>query len=59
MTEDELRRKMTPIDKCDYCLELMIKIQRGELTGTVMSCHPLDEIAPEAIRKYIESTRVE
>lgn len=45
--------------QCNRCLQLVIKIRRGELKGIVTSCHPLDQIAEPAIAKYIESRRIE
>jgi len=40
---------------CPKCMDLIIKIRRGELTGTVLSCHPLDQIIDEDLAQYIES----
>ena len=40
---------------CPRCMDLVIKIRRGELTGTVLSCHPLDQILEPDLAKYIET----
>lgn len=44
--------------QCRRCLELCLKIKRGEITGVVMSCHPLDQIIDGDLAKYIESREV-
>jgi hypothetical protein len=43
---------------CHRCLDLVLKIRRGELTGVVLSCHPLDEIVDIDLAKYVESRKV-
>ena len=43
---------------CHRCLDLVLQIRRGELTGVVLSCHPLDEIVDADLAKYVESRRV-
>lgn len=40
---------------CPRCLALIIKIRRGEITGAVLSCHPLEEIADLILKPYIVS----
>lgn len=44
--------------ECPRCLELCLKIKRGEITGVVMSCHPLDMIIDGDLAKYIESREI-
>jgi hypothetical protein len=39
-------------------MDLVLKIRRGEITGVVLSCHPLEEIADEDLRRYIESEKL-
>lgn len=43
---------------CPDCMDLVLKIRRGEITGVVLSCHPLEEIADEDLRRYIESEKL-
>lgn len=39
-------------------MDLILQIRRGEITGVVLSCHPLDDIADEELRQYIESEKL-
>ena len=43
---------------CPKCLDLIIKIRRGEITGAVLSCHPLEELADVELKPYIESRKM-
>lgn len=36
-------------------MDMVIKIRRGELTGVILSCHPLDLIVDADLQKYVES----
>ena len=49
----------TPTYVCPRCLALLVKIRRGEITGAVLSCHPLDEIADMMLKPYIESRKMD
>jgi len=40
---------------CPKCLDLMLKIRAGEIKGTVLSCHPLNELFEPELAQYIES----
>ena len=44
---------------CPRCLELLIKIRQGEITGAVLSCHPLDEMADIVIKEFITSKKLD
>jgi hypothetical protein len=46
------------VNECDYCLDLVIKIRQGKITGPVLSCHPLDKVADAQLAQYIESTKI-
>jgi hypothetical protein len=46
------------VNECDYCLELVIKIRQGKITGAVLSCHPLDKVADIQLAQYIESKKI-
>lgn len=41
--------------ECPRCMDMVIKIRRGELTGVILSCHPLDLIVDADLQKYVES----
>jgi len=44
---------------CPKCLELLIKIRNGEITGAVLSCHPLEDIADIVIKPFITSKKLD
>lgn len=48
----------TKTSECHKCMDLILQIRRGEITGVVLSCHPLDDIADEELRQYIESEKL-